>query len=423
MKKMPFKKELCRNFQRGSCQYGERCKFLHPIQQQQQKPNNNNPFGFGSQQQQQQNRSSNPFGFGVQSKAANDFGNKQQQQFKPFENKWTRFSPISNGGGGSQSRQPDNQPQAVNHKCTDPESCKREIIEDFEHEKPLWKLTCYGHSKKGPCDIFGDVSYEELRAVAYDDAKRGLSLQSIVERERNLLNSKLIEFENLIRNPYVAPAKSALSQSPFAGVTPPAIATSDQNNAPPLVSSFSQLGPSLNVESGTRPLAPSSHAFGQANLFANSTSTGFGMRPSSSSNNAFGQPNILSNSSQTSGSFGISNFAPANSGSISSQLPNQASGNPFSSNVAGFSNSSAIINQSNPFDSSAVTKQVTNSSTAQHVIISNSPNLASNAVGQATEHIHSTNGMQKGAVDASIWLKESWNPGEIPEEAPPDQYI
>lgn len=31
-----------------------------------------------------------------------------------------------------------------------------------------------------PCDIVGDISYEELRTAAYDDAKRGLSVQAIV---------------------------------------------------------------------------------------------------------------------------------------------------------------------------------------------------------------------------------------------------
>ncbi|MBA0725932.1 hypothetical protein Golax_001791, partial [Gossypium laxum] len=158
-----------------SCQYGERCKFLHVIQQQPK----SNAFGFGTQAISHQQQKPNPFGFGVQnnaqSKGANDFGNKQSQ----FKNTWTRSSASS---GAPSLRQPDNQPQATNHRCNDPESCKRIIAEDFEHERPLWKLTCYSHWKNSPCDIVGDVSYEELRAAAYDDAKRGLSLQSIVRR-------------------------------------------------------------------------------------------------------------------------------------------------------------------------------------------------------------------------------------------------
>lgn len=32
----------------------------------------------------------------------------------------------------------------------------------------------------GPCDIAGDISYDELRALAYDDYKHGKSLQAIV---------------------------------------------------------------------------------------------------------------------------------------------------------------------------------------------------------------------------------------------------
>lgn len=31
-----------------------------------------------------------------------------------------------------------------------------------------------------PCDIVGDISYEELRATAYDDARKGLPLTAIV---------------------------------------------------------------------------------------------------------------------------------------------------------------------------------------------------------------------------------------------------
>ncbi|KAJ9675735.1 hypothetical protein PVL29_024590 [Vitis rotundifolia] len=36
-------------------------------------------------------------------------------------------------------RQFDNQAPPANHKGTDPEPCKRQTVEDFEHERPIWK--------------------------------------------------------------------------------------------------------------------------------------------------------------------------------------------------------------------------------------------------------------------------------------------
>ncbi|XP_050218302.1 zinc finger CCCH domain-containing protein 16 [Mercurialis annua] len=413
---MAFRKDLCRNFQRGSCQYGERCKFVHATQQQQQHQNQN-PFGFGNSSQQ-----------------------KQNNQFKPFENKWSRTAT------GPSSRQPDNQPsqQSGNHSCTDPDSCKRQIAEDYQNEKPLWKLTCYGHSKNAPCDIVGDVSFEELRAIAYDEAKRGLTLQSIVERERNLLSSKLIEFESLLRNPYIAPAALSRSQTPFPGATPNAILPSGQNNAPPLLSSFSQLGASLNLASETRPSTPmnntsgqpnisnfsqalstvetrpsasSQNIFGQPNGFSNSSQTSSIFGPSPSSTNIFGQPNGFSNSNQTSSIFGKNNSTPPNSGLMSNKLPGLGSRNPFSSNVPGFNNSSVISNQSSPFSSSAVSTQDTHSTTtAQPFVTFDAANATSSAVGDEMQR-------ESVTVDASIWLKEKWTRGEFPEEAPPDEYI
>uniref|UniRef100_B9N805 Uncharacterized protein n=1 Tax=Populus trichocarpa TaxID=3694 RepID=B9N805_POPTR len=98
----------------------------------------------------------------------------------------------------------------------------------------------------GLCDIIGDVSYEELRAASCDDCNQLL-------KERNLLDSKLIEFNNLLRHPYIAPSKPApAGQSPLFGAAPNAIPATAQNAAPPSVSSFAQLETSLNTGFGTR---------------------------------------------------------------------------------------------------------------------------------------------------------------------------
>ncbi|KAH1038005.1 hypothetical protein J1N35_039748 [Gossypium stocksii] len=396
---MHNKKEACRNFQRGSCQYGERCKFLHVIQQQPK----SNAFGFGTQAISHQQQKPNPFGFGVQnnaqSKGANDFGNKQSQ----FKNTWTRSSASS---VAPSLRQPDNQPQATNHRCNDPESCKRIIAEDFEHERPLWKLTCYSHWKYSPCDIVGDVSYEELRAAAYDDAKRGLSLQSIIERERNLLNSKLVEFENFLRNPYKGPAGSAAAQQiPFPGATTTVLSPTTQNtvtpqsNVPLSVSSFSQLGASLN--------------------------TGFSPGPSVQSNNASGQPTSFSNSAQSSNVFSANNVPSADAFSFGNQQPNQSVAASFPTNMANFSNSSAINPAINQFSAAAVSMQNFSSSSIQPPAFLNVSLSNSEAVGREATNVQLGNNLPTTVAsgDSNIWLKEKWTPGEIPEEAPPDAYV
>lgn len=365
------KKEACRNFQRGSCQYGERCRYAHDIQQQPK----SNPYGFGTQtgssfqQKDSQQQKPNPFGFGVNSSQPKA---STQNQFKPFENKWTR---------NSSSSRPDNQPQAANHKCTDgPESCKRQINEDFENERPLWKLTCYGHCKNAPCDISGDISYEELRAASYDDAKRGLQLQLIVERERSLVNAKILEFENLRRNPRSVPPNATLAtQSPFP--SSPNAFVSAQNSAPPPVSSFGAIGASPNMGFGTTPSAPSN-------------------------NKPFGQPNSFQMFNQSANAFGTNASPFGNPGLFNSQSPAPGPAQPLG-NSFGFGNS-------------AMSPQIPSSVTNQPTMLSNPFNGAE----QTISNINSVDNKQKENVyvDASIWLKEKWNVGEIPEAAPPDAF-
>lgn len=74
-----------------------------------------------------------------------------------------------------------------------------------------------------------------------------------VERERNLLNSKLTEFENLLRNPYyLSSPGSPATTTPFHATNSNATSMGVQNNVPIPVSSFSQLGSSINSGYNTR---------------------------------------------------------------------------------------------------------------------------------------------------------------------------
>ncbi|XP_038885751.1 zinc finger CCCH domain-containing protein 16-like [Benincasa hispida] len=103
-----------------------------------------------------------------------------------------------------------------------------------------------------------------------------------VERERNLLNSKLAEFEALLHKPYVKPANRAPgNQSSFSGTNSLSNLPNAQINTPSL-SSFSQLGASFNM--------------------------GFGARPSNPPNSVFGQPVQFSSPLQNLSAFGMTNF-------------------------------------------------------------------------------------------------------------------
>ncbi|GJN39293.1 hypothetical protein PR202_gb28402 [Eleusine coracana subsp. coracana] len=304
------------------CKYGAQCRFVHASSQQQQQPKSNpfgfgtgssqqpksNPFGFGTgSSQQQQQPKSNPFGFGTgstqqqQQPNSNPFGfgtgSKQQQQpsfgaqfqqqkpnpfgfgvqggavqsrnapgpTKSFQNKWVRDQSAPTKQSEAAQQQP-----VAHTACTDPESCRQQIVEDFKNETPLWKLTCYAHLRSGPCDITGDLSFEELRAQAYEDSRQGHPLQSIVERERNIQNAKLMEFTNFLSS------HSGVSQAPSFPTVPsvPEVKSNSsfgvsQSNGPPVFSSFSQVGAATNLGPGPRTGVPTNTLFGQSSHTTN----------------------------------------------------------------------------------------------------------------------------------------------------------
>ncbi|KAJ3698655.1 hypothetical protein LUZ61_002360 [Rhynchospora tenuis] len=394
---MSRRQEPCRNFLRGSCKYGANCRFLHvsPNQNQNQYQNqqrpSTNPFGFGSsqtsqQQQQQQRQQQNPFGFGANKTSASQF----QAPSKPFENKWVRSASTA-------PRQTDpQQAQPSVHTCTDPVACKNIIADDFKNEAPLWKLTCYAHFKGLPCDIHGDISYEELRALAYEEAKQGHNIQSIVGRERNLLQSKLSEFENLLRNPYVPPNSN--------------LGPSFQTNAAPVITSFSQLGAN-NVASAFRPPIISS-----------------------TSNNPFGQPSFPQNNMQmppqpeikfgtSFGSFGnhMTNqgHVPAPNFSFGKALNTNANGNATAPNFSFGTSANGNLTGSQHFapsfpHSSMSTGNSNASNKQQNQLLSLGLGFASASPPPEEKH--------EECKDDGIWLQERWSIGKIPEEAPPLMY-
>lgn len=72
-----------------------------------------------------------------------------------------------------------------------------------------------------------------------------------IEKERSILKSKMLEFEKLLSEPYQKPINSSLDgqrpQSMGANTNP---SGTSQSNGPLSVSSFSQLGTSMNMGFG-----------------------------------------------------------------------------------------------------------------------------------------------------------------------------
>uniref|UniRef100_A0ACD5ZFF0 Uncharacterized protein n=1 Tax=Avena sativa TaxID=4498 RepID=A0ACD5ZFF0_AVESA len=425
---MNRRQELCRNFQRGSCKYGAQCRYLHSTsnqQQQQQQQTRPNPFGFGaasrqqqqqpsfgmqSQQFQQQQQQPNPFGFGVQG------GASQQRNApgpaKPFQNKWVRDPSAPTKQAEAQAA------QAAHTSCTDPESCRQQISDDFKNETPLWKLTCYAHLRSGPCDITGDISYEELRAKAYEQGKQGHPLQSIVEGERNLQNAKLAEFNNLLNSTRASQTPSFPTVGSFPEVKNNSSFGGSQTNGPPVFASFNQIGAATSFGSGTRitaPGVPTNTMFGQSTqpTFGQSTQPTFGQstQPSfgQSTQPTFGQSTgpTFGQSTTSTPSFGAPTFGNAGMKfGVQDASGSQTSRQTFGS-MSSNSNFPGSTSSTHHRDIDRQSQELLNGMTALPSAVDQAP----------VEENKNEN------QDDSIWLKEKWAIGQIPLDEPPQRHV
>ncbi|KAG0558815.1 hypothetical protein KC19_10G057300 [Ceratodon purpureus] len=401
-------RQICRDFQRGNCRFGTRCKFLH-----QTGPTQQNAYNSGPKQTQQQGFGTNRFG------AFNGAPNNQrapQQQTAP----------------------------AKDHKCGNPKVCQDQIKEDVTTEQPTyWRLTSYAHWKFLPNDITGDISPEELRALAYSNAKQGASTQQIIQNEQSLVAAKMAEFEALQRNPYRGPATQALGgfqqgatqPSPFgssAGAgTFSGFGTPQNQTAAPAggfgqpqtmfgvpITATPQTGggfsnafgkTSTNPKLSPSPFQPS--GFGQNSQFGQ---TGFG---SQAPKNIFGSQaqnnNIFGTQAQPSPGNGNSVFG-GGFGTQSSLQPANVM-NPVGFGSSPFTNSASF--GSSPFAVPAATPQSsTPAATPQPITPAVTTPMTPNTLGPGSLPPHS---VQTVGADG-IWQKDTWKLGEIPEEEPPE---
>ncbi|XP_078182052.1 zinc finger CCCH domain-containing protein 16-like [Carex rostrata] len=222
------RREPCLYFLRGSCRFCNNCRWLHV--------------------------STNEYLFDLGEKNKNSTSQFQALS-KPFANKWIRSTSTA-------PNLTDSQTPGSSHICTDPESCQNIIADYFKNAMPC------------------DISFEELRAMAYEEAKNGCTLEHIDSKERNLMQSELSEFDNdeALRTP---PSYAVSDNTPDQGKNAPkanivrikiadtALMNIDkfdlgtgsplktggscgQCDAAPAFTSFTQLGTAANVTSAFR---------------------------------------------------------------------------------------------------------------------------------------------------------------------------
>ncbi|GJP48674.1 hypothetical protein CLOM_g7959 [Closterium sp. NIES-68] len=379
---------LCRDFQRGSCRWGARCKFVHqapaPTQHAQRQPLRRAQWGVGG---------GGGWGGGGRGQGGGGGGGGRGGR--------GGGSGAGQGGGGGQ------QIVQREHSCVDRLDCESIIAEDAEKERPLWRASVYAHWKYLPCDVGSDVSPEEARLLAYTQAQQGVPLPSIVASERAMLANadaahaafRSHRYTGPVRQPPSAPPAMAFPPATFAPPSPPAFMAPPSAPSAPLGAGGMLFGKVISQARPATAMAPSPFSSSPISSFPT---------PQQPSPFPFGPSQALASPSPAASPFTPFSSAPSPFSPATPQphlLFGQPTASPF--HPAPSSSPFATVPSPAPF--------------APLAAASPSP-LPSFPQPAAAVHVPGSSAASVGGVgggEGSVWSSGRWRLGEIPEEEPP----
>ncbi|GJP83949.1 hypothetical protein CLOP_g14048 [Closterium sp. NIES-67] len=211
---------LCRDFQRGSCRWGARCKFVHQAPAPTQHAQRGNRYaelsgsggggGWGGGGRGQG-------GGGVEGGEEGAEGGVVQGREGVGAADCAARAQVIRGERGGRARGE----ASTRLDCVDRLDCESIIAEDAEKERPLWRASVYAHWKYLPCDVGSDVSPEEARLLAYTQAQQGVPLPSIVASERAMLANADAAHAAFRSHRYTGPVRQPPSAPPAMAFPPP----------------------------------------------------------------------------------------------------------------------------------------------------------------------------------------------------------
>ncbi|KAK9815931.1 hypothetical protein WJX72_012127 [[Myrmecia] bisecta] len=196
------------------------------------------------------------------------------------------FGSATNQGRGQQSQGGRRQENRQGGRGEPAADWRTLVRHDWQNERPMWPLTCYGHQRDQPNDIEGETSPEEVRWAQMEAARSGQSVQQLQGEFQAAVQAKDDQFQVLLRasrppslgGPPIPPTPALGSAPVFGASAPPSLGFGQfGSQAAPPGPAFGTPAPAFMTGGG---------AFGGGNV---RPSFGGGAAPSFGSAAPFGQ--------------------------------------------------------------------------------------------------------------------------------------